>query len=61
MIFDKYHKCYRESIEIGFVIAGLQCKGEEIFPMRLKKDCLSCPYLENSKARYFLNNKNKII
>lgn len=51
MIFDKYDKCYKEGVEIGFIRKDEQCSGEFTHPNKIKVDCLKCPYLNTRTAR----------
>lgn len=47
--FNRYLKCYRDSVEIGFVEKDRPCHGEEIHPRKTKKDCFKCPYFKEKE------------
>ena len=57
MIFDKYDKCFNESVEIGFCKEGEPCRGEFTHPNKIKVNCLKCPYLNarTAKKKYEVN------
>lgn len=48
-VFEKYNRCYREGLEIGFCEKGKPCRGEEPRPRVVKKECLQCIYYHERK------------
>lgn len=51
--FNRYLKCYREGVKMGFVKENNRpCYGEQLHPGRVKKDCYNCPYFKEKE----LNN-----
>ena len=61
MIYDKFSRCYKEGIDIGFVPEDFVdehgkkhykwCPGEEYSPGHMIKKCFSCPYLDKKNCK----------
>ena len=60
-IFDRYDRCYREGVEIGFCQKGKPCPGEYPHPGKIKNDCLRCNHLSgNVYKKTFLKRKDDV-